>query len=246
MPTNKSFEQVRQLLTTTSRGEVQSTIQNCVTVLQNDPLFAGGIRLNLLTERVDVTKAMGWSRSGSALTDTDFQYILRRMEQYGLTSDKKVRSALSIAANENRYHPIRDWLNGLVWDGRPRMRQALHHFLGAAESDYTEEALRLFLLGAKPGVAEEAGRRILEQFPNIVLCGTQDGYFKDEEQVLVKVADARPDLLFVCLGAPKQEKWMARWSTHTGARLAIGRGGVLDEFAGKAQRAPEAWQKLGL
>ena len=119
-------------------------------------LFAGGIRLNLLTERVDVTKAMGWSRSGSALTDTDFQYILRRMEQYGLTSDKKVRSALSIAANENRYHPIRDWLNGLVWDGRPRMRQALHHFLGAAESDYTEEALRLFLPRAicrvfKPG-----------------------------------------------------------------------------------------------
>ena len=110
--------------------------------------FAGGIRLNLLTERVDVTKAMGWSRCGSALTDTDFQYILRRMEQYGLTSDKKVRSALSIAANENRYHPIRDWLNGLVWDGRPRMRQALHHFLGAAETDYTEEALRLFLLGA--------------------------------------------------------------------------------------------------
>lgn len=105
---------------------------------------------------------------------------------------------------------------------------------------------RLFLLGAKPGVAEEAGRRILEQFPNIVLCGTQDGYFKDEEQVLVKVAGARPDLLFVCLGAPKQEKWMARWGTHTGARLAIGLGGVLDVFAGKAQRAPEAWQKLGL
>ena len=147
-PERFSFAAVRSMLTTTSRGEVQSTIQNCVTVLQNDPLFAGGIRLNLLTERVDVTKAMGWSRSGSALTDTDFQYILRRMEQYGLNSDKKVRSALSIAANENRYHPIRDWLNGLVWDGRPRMRQALHHFLGAAESDYTEEALRLFLLGA--------------------------------------------------------------------------------------------------
>ena len=147
-PERFSFAAVQSMLTTTSRGEVQSTIQNCVTVLQNDPLFAGGIRLNLLTERVDVTKPMGWSRSGSALTDTDFQYILRRMEQYGLTSDKKVRSALSIAANENRYHPIRDWLNGLVWDGRPRMRQALHHFLGAAENDYTEEALRLFLLGA--------------------------------------------------------------------------------------------------
>ena len=105
---------------------------------------------------------------------------------------------------------------------------------------------RLYLLGAKPGVAEEAGRRILERYPNITLCGTQDGYFKDEEAVLLKVAAARPDLLFVCLGAPKQEKWMARWGKHTGARLAIGLGGVLDVFAGKVERAPESWQKLGL
>ena len=100
--------------------------------------------------------------------------------------------------------------------------------------------------GAKPGVAEEAGRRILERHPGITLCGTQDGYFQDEEAALLKVAAARPDLLFVCLGAPKQEKWMARWGKHTGARLAIGLGGALDVFAGKVERAPEAWQKLGL
>ena len=59
-------------------------------------------------------------------------------------------------------------------------------------------------------------------------------------------AAARPDLLFVCLGAPKQEKWMARWGRHTGARLAIGLGGALDVFAGKVERAPESWRKLGL
>lgn len=105
---------------------------------------------------------------------------------------------------------------------------------------------RLYLLGAKPGVAEEAGRRILERHPNITLCGTQDGYFRDEEEALLKVAAARPDLLFVCLGAPKQEKWMARWGRHTGARLAIGLGGALDVFAGRVERAPESWQKLGL
>ena len=81
---------------------------------------------------------------------------------------------------------------------------------------------RLYLLGAKPGVAEEAGRRIAEQYPGVTLCGAQDGYFQDEEAALLKVAAARPDLLFVCLGAPKQEKWMARWGKHTGARLAIG------------------------
>ena len=105
---------------------------------------------------------------------------------------------------------------------------------------------RLYLLGAKPGVAQEAGRRILERHPNLVLCGTHDGYFKDEEAVLLEVAAARPDLLFVCLGAPKQEKWMARWGRHTGARLAIGLGGALDVFAGNVERAPESWRKLGL
>lgn len=105
---------------------------------------------------------------------------------------------------------------------------------------------RLYLLGAKPGVAQEAGRRILERHPNIVLCGTHNGYFKDEEAVLLEVAAARPDLLFVCLGAPKQEKWMARWGRHTGARLAIGLGGALDVFAGNVERAPVSWRKLGL
>ena len=56
---------------------------------------------------------------------------------------------------------------------------------------------RLYLLGAKPGVAEAAGRNIVEQYPNITLCGTQDGYFRDEEAALLKVAAARPDLIFV-------------------------------------------------
>ena len=105
---------------------------------------------------------------------------------------------------------------------------------------------RLFLLGAKPGVAEKAGENICAQYPNIVLCGTQDGYFKDEEEVILKVAAARPDLMFVCLGAPKQEKWMARWGQHTGAKMAIGLGGCLDVYAGNVERAPESWQKLGL
>ena len=109
-----------------------------------------------------------------------------------------------------------------------------------------ETGKSLYLLGAKPGVAEEAGRRICARYPALVLCGTHDGYFKDEQAILPEIAAAKPDLLFVCLGAPKQEKWMARWGQHTGAKLAIGLGGCLDVFAGNVQRAPERWQKLGL
>ena len=109
-----------------------------------------------------------------------------------------------------------------------------------------ENGQALYLLGAKPGVAEEAGRRICARYPALVLCGTHDGYFKDEQAILPQIAAAKPDLLFVCLGAPKQEKWMARWGQHTGAKLAIGLGGCLDVFAGNVERAPERWQKLGL
>ena len=115
----------------------------------HDPLLRGAIRLNLLTDRVDIVQDLGWRRNTSALTDTDVKYLLLYFEQtYGLTSEKKMTAALSIVANENCYHPIQDVLNGLVWDGTPRIRSCLHHFLGADESDYVEEMLKHFLLGA--------------------------------------------------------------------------------------------------
>ena len=78
------------MLSQAEKGGVQNTIQNCVTVLQNDPILADSIRLNLLSERIDIVKPMGWQRSGPTLTDTDMMYILRRMEKYGLYSEKRV------------------------------------------------------------------------------------------------------------------------------------------------------------
>ena len=62
--------------------------------------------------------------------------------------EKKIDNAIGIVANENKYHPIRDYLNTLVWDGTERIRFCLRHFLGADADDYTYEALKLFLLGA--------------------------------------------------------------------------------------------------
>ena len=95
-----------------------------------------------------IVKPVGWPRSGKTLNDTDMKYILRRMEKYGISSEKKIESAIRIVANENRYHPIRDYLNGLQWDGTERIAHVLHHFLGAAEDEYTCEAMKIFLLGA--------------------------------------------------------------------------------------------------
>lgn len=105
---------------------------------------------------------------------------------------------------------------------------------------------RVFLLGAKPGVAEEAGRRIKEQFPGLTICGTHDGYFKEDEPVVRAIRESQADLLFVCLGAPRQEKFMAQYGPETGVKLAMGLGGSLDVYAGAVERAPESWQKLNM
>ena len=115
-----TVDEVRESLSTTEKGQPANTIGNCRTVFCQDPLLRGAIRLNLLTDRVDIVRNLGWRRSTSALTDTDVKYLLLYFEQnYGLTSEKKLMAALSIVANENCYHPIQDVLNSLVWDGKP-------------------------------------------------------------------------------------------------------------------------------
>ena len=108
------------------------------------------------------------------------------------------------------------------------------------------EQKRVFLLGSKPGVAEAAGEKLTARFPGLVICGTYDGYFQDSGPVIKAVNRARPDLMLVCLGFPKQEKWMYEHAGELDVGLMIGAGGSLDVFAGVAERAPERWQRLGL
>ena len=105
---------------------------------------------------------------------------------------------------------------------------------------------RLFLLGAQPGVAEKAAVNLKAKYPGLVVCGTHDGYFQEDGPVIEAIREAHADVVFVCLGFPRQEKWIAANGEAAGARLYIGLGGALDVFAGKVERAPEGFQKLGL
>lgn len=105
---------------------------------------------------------------------------------------------------------------------------------------------RLFLLGAKPGVAELAAANLKDKYPGLIVCGTHDGYFKEDGPVVEAIRQSAADVVFVCLGAPKQEFWMAKNGPASGAHLMVGLGGSLDVFAGVVERAPEAFQKLGL
>lgn len=119
-------------------------------------------------------------------------------------------------------------------------------FAAALMGSMAEEGKSVYLLGARPGVAEAAGEKLREQFPGLRIAGTQDGYFADDAPVVSAVNAAAPDLLLVCLGAPKQELWMQRNAPKLRVGLMAGLGGSLDVFAGTVRRAPRIFQKLGL
>ena len=109
-----------------------------------------------------------------------------------------------------------------------------------------EEGKRLYLLGGKPGVAELAAKNLTAKHPALQIAGTQDGYFKDDAPVIEAVRASGADCVFVCLGAPKQEKWMRKNGGATGAKLLCGLGGSMDVFAGTVERAPKFWCDHGL
>ncbi len=104
----------------------------------------------------------------------------------------------------------------------------------------------VFLLGAKPGVAETAAQKLQQNYPGLAVVGTQDGYFTDDAPVVAKIADSGAEIVLVCMGFPRQERFMAQNLEASGARVMLGLGGSLDVFAGTVRRAPEFYRKAGL
>ena len=148
-------EEIRASLEVYRNGEIKNTLQNCIQAIGCDPRLQCRFRRNLLTEKTDITGDLPWETTSTSMNDTEMNYLLWYLEHYySLTNEKKILKALNIVANENRYHPIQDYLKSLKWDGEERIRYALHHFLGSEVSDYNHEALKLFMMGAVRRVFE--------------------------------------------------------------------------------------------
>ena len=111
---------------------------------------------------------------------------------------------------------------------------------GTAMLEYCAKSGKpVFFLGAKPGVAEQAAENLKKRFDGLSVVGTKDGYFKDDAEAAAAIRASGAEMALICLGAPKQEKFMAKYGGATGAKLLLGLGGSLDVFAGVAQRAPK-------
>ena len=140
---------------------------------------------------------------------------------------------------------------GIIYGARllgTPLRQRLPgiEFAQALMAAMAQNGGRLFLLGAKPGYADQAAGNLQRRYPGLKIVGTNDGYFQEDGPVVEKIRQSGADVVFVCLGAPKQERWIAKNGEATGAHLLIGLGGCLDVFSGNVKRAPVAFQKLGL
>lgn len=107
---------------------------------------------------------------------------------------------------------------------------------------------RVFLLGARPGVAAKVRQWVLEHHPGVEICGTHHGYFDraQSEAIADLVRSSGASVLFVAFGAPAQEKWIASHIERTGVTVALGVGGLFDFFSGEVPRAPLWMRRAGI
>jgi N-acetylglucosaminyldiphosphoundecaprenol N-acetyl-beta-D-mannosaminyltransferase len=108
----------------------------------------------------------------------------------------------------------------------------------------------IYILGSEPGVAATAAEKLTERYPGLRVAGTQHGFWKQDgitdEEIVQRIRDSRPDVLFVAFGIPAQEKFIARHFEALSVPVSLGVGGSFDVYSEKLKRAPEYIQRSGL
>lgn len=110
------------------------------------------------------------------------------------------------------------------------------------------ERLPIYLLGARPGVAQAAADNMAKRYPGLQVAGARDGYFlpAEEEAVVDAINDSGARILLVAFGVPRQELWLSRWRERLAAPVAMGVGGLFDFYSGRIPRAPLWMREMGL
>ena len=151
-----------------NKGKVKQTIGNMIAALHYDRSTKEMFRYNEMTDKVEVTGAW-WKRSSISLSDNDVNNIRLYLEQnYGLSHEKNIPRAIDIIAHQRSYHPVREFLNNLHWDGGEYIKNILPKYLGAEKSPYVETALKITTLGAIKRVYEPGTKF------DLMLCLVED------------------------------------------------------------------------
>ena len=143
--------------------------------------------------------------------------------------------------------------SGIYWASK-RLGQPLVEFVPGIDFMLALCALAaetrrpVYLLGAKPGVAEAAARMLQARFPGLSIIGTHHGYFSTAETpaVVERIRAAAPSFLFIAMSVPGQEKWIARHLAALHVPVVMGVGGSFDVLCGRLNRAPQWMRGLGI
>ena len=142
---------------------ISEDFENAVIILFNDPKLKGALAFNEFEHAIVAKKTLPWrpvvdaDKNSCQWTDADdaaLRYYLERV--YGMTGKDRIFDAVNIVANDNAFHPVRDYLNSCTWDGVPRVDTLLVDYLGAEDSEYVRTVTRKTLTAAvariyKPG-----------------------------------------------------------------------------------------------
>ena len=194
-----------------------------------------------MAEAVDVVRRAMDTRAGVMVATANAEMLMRA------THDEELRRILNASALV-----VPDGA-GTVWAAR-HLGHAMPERV--AGYDLAQELLRcapaegrrIYFFGSAPGVAEKAKAKAEQLYPGIEIVGVHNGFFSpaDNAAIIAEIRAARPDLLLVALGVPKQEKWIAAHLAELDVPVAIGVGGTLDVMAGVMKRAPHWMQRAKL
>ncbi|MBO4938494.1 MAG: virulence-associated protein E [Oscillospiraceae bacterium] len=162
----------RRQLKTNTQGAPEKSMNNLLILLENDPVLKGRLRLNLFSGRIDLVGELPWKRPGDAKTwsDEDAAQLRLYVEPFfGKVAKNDLLDAVAACASDQAYHPVRDYLNALTWDGKPRLENLFIEYLGAQDTPYTRAVTKKAFTAAgarvmKPGCKYDT---------MLVLVGTQ-------------------------------------------------------------------------
>lgn len=138
---------------------VKQLVHNFEVVMDKDSRFGGKIRLNEFAQQPYLYGSVPWENENNcrAWSSHDDSALFSLIQvDYGLKSRQDFADALKNVSMRNKFHPVRELLDALTWDGEVHIRKLLPEYLGAEDSDYTYQVMRLWMLGAvsrvyKPG-----------------------------------------------------------------------------------------------
>ncbi len=167
---------------------------------------------------------------------------------------------LNLAAADNSYREILSRADLVLNDGkgimlaarllrRPFPADLNGNFFSPLQLELAaERGWPVFLLGAKPGVADRAAGIVAGRIPGLVVAGSRDGYFSADEEASVaeEIRDTGAKVVLVGLGNPRQERWLAKWLGSTEAVVGVGVGAFFDFQTGEVARAPDWMNRWGI